>query len=57
MASNEVYSIGWNDKHQLECKQNSYKYATNTNNNEVAVVICDENGMVLSGGGSNPKYK
>ena len=43
MESHDIYSIGWNCKHQLEYAQNTIKYATNTNNNEVKVTVCDMN--------------
>ena len=53
------YSIGWSCTHQLECAQNTYKYSTNTNNNEILVVICDKNNkkMVINGKGSNSRHK
>ena len=57
MKSNEVYSIGWNHKHQLECTKDTIKYATSTNNDEVKVIVCDMNNkkMVLCGKGSNSR--
>ena len=59
MESNDIYSVGWNCKHQLECKQNTIKYTTNTINDEVEVFACDKNNkkMVFEKMGRNSRYK
>ena len=43
MEFNEIYSIGWNCKHKLECAQNNIKYISNLNNDEIEVIACDKN--------------